>query len=186
MMRPPLRAVGANHVAGALEGVVNAALDDLDLSRISAAPGARSRHLPFRTDRGFPAQSRMPTARVIDTVDVVKMAVSGCRRVSRMRRQINSAFMVLKTVSTAVLTVLPRQPNFAQRCRVTRAPARVAAKAPLCARAGQARLCAFPDQARPDSSVSAPVRQSSPRPQAPATTLSSALRAWSSHAGRAL
>ncbi len=72
MMRPPLRAVGANHVADALEGVVNAALDDLDLSRISAAPGARSSRLPFRTDRGFPAQSRMPTARVMDAVDVVK------------------------------------------------------------------------------------------------------------------
>jgi len=44
----------------------------MDLSRFRAAPSARLSHLSFEGDRAFPAQCRMATAWIVETIDVFK------------------------------------------------------------------------------------------------------------------
>jgi len=72
----------------------------LDLSRFCAAPDARLSHLPLESDRAFPAQSGVAASRIVEAVDVFE----ACRRVSHDLRQISSALMFLKNVSTAALS----------------------------------------------------------------------------------
>lgn len=42
----------------------------MDLSRFSAAASARLSYLPFENDRAFPAQARVPSAPVVEAVNV--------------------------------------------------------------------------------------------------------------------
>ena len=55
----------------------------VDLSRFSAAPGARLSHLSFECDGAFPAQCWLAAARIIEAVDVFKYRHLGLPGVSQ-------------------------------------------------------------------------------------------------------
>jgi hypothetical protein len=76
----------------------------MDLSRFSAAPRARLSHLSFESDRAFQPNVECRLRGFQNPLMYSKIATSACRRVSHECRQISSALMVLKNVSTAALS----------------------------------------------------------------------------------
>lgn len=54
----------------------------MDLSRFCAAPSARLGHFPFEGDWAFRVQFSVPTARIVEAVDVFIDSISSRRRVS--------------------------------------------------------------------------------------------------------
>ena len=48
------------------------ALPHLDLSRFCSAPRARLGYFPLEGDRAFPAHCRVPSSRIVETIDVLE------------------------------------------------------------------------------------------------------------------
>jgi len=76
----------------------------LDLSRFCAAPSARLNHFPFKGTGLFQPGAEWRRRGLSKPLMYLKIAISALRRVSQGCRQISSALMVLKNVSTAVLS----------------------------------------------------------------------------------
>lgn len=68
----------------------------LALSRFRAALCARLCCLAFEGDRAFPGQCRVASTRIMEAVDIFKVAIPACRLVAHVCRQIGPALMVLK------------------------------------------------------------------------------------------